>query len=103
MFHMHLLIKQQRNQAFVLNSCPFSGYAGIDFFFYYMLHNFMLFHSYSIEQNMWPQEFYDANEKKRKNSKNKNICTYNHKINPINLKEFSQQQQNAYLYSKERK
>lgn len=35
MFHMHLLIKQQRNQAFafVVNSCPFSGYAGIIFLF----------------------------------------------------------------------
>lgn len=44
-----------------------------------------------------------ANEKQKNNSKNENITSYNHKINPVNLKEFSQQQQNAYLCNKAKK
>lgn len=40
-------LNKQRNQTFVVNSCPFSGYAGIYLFslLNYMLHNFMFFHS----------------------------------------------------------
>lgn len=70
MFHVHFV--NQTNKAFVVNSCPFSGYAGIEcFFLYHMLHNFyVFFHSYLNEQNIWPQEFYDANSKKNNNVKN---------------------------------
>lgn len=72
-----------------------------------MLHKFYIFQSHSIEQNIWPQTFFVAKEKRKNNSKNENITSYNHKRNQENLKEFSQQQQNAYLYNnsknKERK